>query len=152
MLVKTPTGALAPADELTSEYLQSQAMGTVLKGEFKKQRNAKFHRKVFSLFKLAFDVWDAPALEYKGQAVEKNFDRFRKDMTILAGFYEPVVSIKGEVRVEAKSLSFSSMDDAEFEQVFKALLEAVWKRVLQSKGYGTPESVEQILEELLRYS
>ena len=35
-------------------------------------RNVKFHRKAFSLFKLAFDVWEpVTPLEYKGQPVER---------------------------------------------------------------------------------
>lgn len=151
MLMKTPTGALVPADAAAAEFIQKLKTGQGLKGEFKRQRNPRFHRKVFSLFKFAFDLWDAPELEYKGQKVAKNLDQFRKDLTILAGYYNAHVNLKGEVRVTAKSLSFANMGEDEFGEVFKSLLEVVWRHVLCAKGYDSPERVEAIVEELLRY-
>jgi len=151
MLMKTPTGALVPADAQAAEFIQKLKTGQGIKGEFKRQRNPRFHRKVFSLFSFAFDLWDAPELEYKGQKVAKNFDQFRKDLTVLAGHYVAHVNLKGEVRVTAKSLSFANMGDDEFAQVYKSILDAVWQRVLRSKGYETPDQVDQIVEELLRY-
>lgn len=151
VLTKTPGGALLPADPASAEFLRKLKVGAGLRGDFKRQRNPLFHRKVFALFNFAFDLWDAPELEYKGQPVEKNFDRFRKDLTILAGFYEAVTNLRGEVRLEPKSLSFSNMDEAEFEEVFKAILNVTWTHILQAKGYESPERVETIVQHLLRF-
>jgi hypothetical protein len=151
VLCKTPGGALIPADGPSAAFIQHLKVGAGLRGEFKRQRNPKFHRKVFALFQLAFDLWDAPELKYRGQQVAKNFDRFRRDPTILAGHYEAVTNLKGEIRLEAKSLSFASMGEDEFKQVFRSILTAVWERILKAKGYGSTAEVERVVAELLRF-
>ena len=48
--------------------------------------------------------------------VLKNFDRFRKDLTVLSGFYNATYTFRGDVRLEPKSLSFGSMCEEEFGQ------------------------------------
>ncbi len=151
VLTRTPAGALAPADAPSAEYIQKLKAGAGIRGEFKRQRNPRFHRKAFALFNLAFDCWDAPELEYKGQAVAKDFDQFRKDLTILAGHYEPVTNLKGEVRLIAKSLSFANMDEDEFGKVYAAILAVVWERVLKAKGYKSAAAVDEIVERLLGF-
>lgn len=57
------------------------------------------------------------------------FDRFRKDLTILAGFYVQTVRLNGEVRTEAQSLAYASMEQEKFERVFNALINAAIKHV-----------------------
>ncbi len=151
VLTRTPAGALAPADAPSAEYIQKLKAGAGIRGEFKRQRNPRFHRKAFALFNLAFDVWDAPALEYKGQPVAKDFDQFRKDLTILAGHYEAVTNLKGEVRLIAKSLNFSNMGEDEFGTVYAAILAVVWERILKAKGYKSAASVDDIVERLLGF-
>ena len=69
----------------------------------------------------------------------------------MAGFYESYVNFKGEVRLEAKSLSFDKMNEEEFAQVYKGFLDVVWTRILKSKGYETPEKIDAYVNELLRY-
>ena len=38
-----------------------------------------------------------------------------------------------------------------FQQVFKAVLNVVWKHVLQQAGYKSDADVERVVEELLRF-
>lgn len=151
VLQKTPSGALAPADAATADFVARLKLGAGLKGDFKRQRNVRFHRKAMALFTIAFDLWDAPQLEYRGQPVAKSFNRFRKDLTILAGHYEAVTNLRGEVRLEAKSLSFSNMDDTEFETVYRDVLNVAWDRVLKGRGYLSAADVDRAVEELLRF-
>lgn len=151
MLTKTPTGALVPADAPSAEFIQRLKIGSGLRGEFKRQRNPRFHRKALALFKLAFDMWDAPELEYRGQPVAKKFDSFRRDLTILAGHYEAVTNLRGEVRLEAKSISFANMDESDFENVYSSILNVVWDRVLKAHGYASAAQVDHIVDELLRF-
>jgi len=66
------------------------------------------------------------------------FDRFRKDLTILAGFYEQTVRLNGEVRTEAKSLSYASMEPDEFERCYNAMINAAIKHVF---GRTTDQNV-----------
>ena len=148
---KTLSGALAPADSETAAFLARLKLGQGLRAEVKRARNILFHRRMFALLNFAFDLWDCPALEYQGQPVAKNFDRFRKDITILAGFFDAVTNLRGEVRLEAKSLAFHNMGEEEFERVYRAVLGVVWDRILRSKGYESPEKVDAIVQELLRF-
>lgn len=152
VLVRTPSGALAPADDEARELISRLKVGAPVRAKLVQARNLKFHKKMFSLFKLAFDCWETDdTQEYKGQRVEKDFNRFRKDITVLAGFYKATYNVRGEVRLEAESLSFASMSEDRFSQVYKAVLNVVWKRVLQQAGYKSEADVERTIEELLRY-
>lgn len=152
VLVKTLNGALAPADTEASAFIEKLKTGQGVRATVRKARNVKFHRKAFALFKLAFEAWEPTTpLEYQGLPVAKDFDRFRKDMTILAGFYKAVYNARGEVRLEAESLSFSGMDDERFGQVFRAVLSVVWNRVLRAAGYASEEEVERVVNELMRF-
>ena len=152
MLVKTPGGALAPVDAEAREMVDKLKLGQGIQASVRRARNVRFHRKGMALFRLAYDVWEPlTPLEYKGLPVAKDFERFRKDMTILAGFYKPVYNVRGELRLEAESLSFSSMDDERFEQVFRAVLTVVWDRVLKAAGYASEEEVERVINELMRF-
>lgn len=153
LCLKTPSGSLAPADEAAREFIAKLKVGQAVKTEFKQLRNPKFHRKMFALFKLAFDSWEpeGEANEYKGQPIAKDFDRFRKDMTILAGYYTPVYNVRGEVRLEAESLSFGSMSEERFGELFKAILNVLWERVLKRYSYQDEAAVERVIEELLRF-
>lgn len=152
VLVKTPGGALAPADEEARALVEKLKAGQGVRATIKRARNVRFHRKAFALFKLAFDVWEPETPQtHKGEAVSKDFDRFRKDMTILAGFYKAVYNARGEVRLEAESLSFASMAEDRFEKVFRAVLNVVWNRVLRNAGYETEAEVERVVDELMRF-
>lgn len=152
MLVKTPAGALAPVDTEAREMIDGLKVGQAVRGTIRRARNPRFHRKAMALFRLAFDVWEPMTpLEYKGLPVAKDFERFRKDMVILAGFYKPVYNARGELRLEAESLSFASMDENRFQKVFSAVLNVVWSRVLRAAGYASEEDVESVIEDLLRF-
>lgn len=152
VLVKTLNGTLAPADGDASTFIEKLKAGQGVRATIRRARNVRFHRKAFALFKLAFDVWEpVEPLEYKGVPVAKDFDRFRKDITIMAGFYKAVYNARGELRLEADSLSFASMDEDRFEQVFRAVLTVVWNRVLRNAGYESPEDVERVVNELMRF-
>jgi hypothetical protein len=152
VLVKTPNGALAPADGEARAMIEKLKAGQGVRATLRRARNVRFHRKAFALFKLAFDTWKpVTPLEYQGLPVAKDFDRFRKDMTILAGFYKAVYNARGEVRLEAESLSFASMDEERFEQVYRAVLAVVWNRVLRAAGYASEEDVERVVNELMEF-
>ena len=151
-VIKSQTGMLSPASEEDACFLRKVKTGAVLSVEIKQTRNYKFLKKAFALFKLAFDVWEpVTPLEYKGLPVAKDFDRFRKDMIILAGFFKAVYNVRGELRLEADSLSFASMDEERFEQVFRAVLTVVWNRVLRAAGYDSEQEVERVINELARF-
>lgn len=56
-LIRTAQG-LVPATEADRETIQCWKAGQVIHGKFTKMRNAKFHRKFFSMLDLAWEYWE----------------------------------------------------------------------------------------------
>lgn len=151
LLTKLPGGGLVPGDEIATEYLQRVKSGTVLRADVKRMRNARFHRKFHAMVRFAYDQWEpGDDAEWRGVKVEKSYDRFYKDAIIMAGFYEPVFNIKGDLRMEAKSISFANMDEDEFEQVYTRVLDKLIEIVLRHKGYNR-QKVNDIIDQLAQF-
>ncbi len=119
--------------------------------EFVLPRNAKFHRKFFSMLNFAFDSWEPGRMRktYKGKEVSKNFERFRKDVLIMAGFYDQTFDLKGRMKLEAHSISFANMDDAEFERVYSAVASVILEHVLT--GYSGREELDRVVDQMIGY-
>ena len=148
VLAKIAPGTLIAIDDEGCEYIEKMAQGAAITATVKKHNNPAFHRKLFSLFKLAYDAWEPETKEYKGQAVAKNFDQFRRDITILAGFYETVVNFKGDVRLIAKSLDFSRMEQEEREKLYSSVINVILARILTQY---TRDDLDAIVERVLQY-
>ncbi len=125
-MIKQPGGLLVPASDMELEKLNKFKTNGQYSVEIKLSRNPDFHRKVFAFFNFCFEFWKG---DNEFQSETKQFDIFRKHLTCLAGFYEQYSNIHGEIRVEAKSLSFSSMKQEEFEECYLALIRAALKHI-----------------------
>ena len=148
LLTKT-NATLAPADMHASEYVYKLKPGATLIADVRQPRNPLFHRKFMSLLRVGFEYWQPGEVDKKHGVPEKNFDQFREDVTILAGFYFPVVRTDGTVRIKAKSISFASMDEEEFERLYQAILTVLLERVL----IGMDDAdIERIQNNLLSYA
>jgi len=128
-LVKHPGGLFSPASDSDLERLQRFKNGETYTAEIKLTRNPAHHRKAFAFFNFCFAHWVADRAGLEHMDEHSQFDRFRKDLTILAGFYEQTVRLNGEVRTEAQSLAFSNMDQEQFERCYSALINAAIKHV-----------------------
>lgn len=148
LLTKTANGALAPADPQAADYIAKLKLGSSVSAAVKKPRNPAFHRKYFALLNLAFDAWEPGIQEHRGMKVQKNFDRFRKDVAIMAGFYDVVANIKGDVRAEAKSINFGSMDDAEFADLYSKTVDIVLNQILTNYSR---EDLDNVIEQILHF-
>jgi hypothetical protein len=138
----------APDDESTAEAMEKIKPNAVVKAEVTQPRNLGFHRKFFALIDVAFDAWDCPTLEFKGQPVQKNRERFRKDLIILAGFGYAVVNINGDVRGEAQSISFAQMKQDEFEDLYSRVIDVILEKVLT---HYTREDLDRVVNEILGF-
>jgi hypothetical protein len=100
-----------------------------------------------------FELWEIPDdLMYKGIKPEKNYDQFRKDILILAGFRDMVANIKGEVRFVAQSISFASMGDDEFTEVYRLVFNTCWRHVMNTTIVKlTPEQAENTINQMLEF-
>jgi len=104
-------GKIKPLHNSDYEQFKKLQIDTNLHFEIKKKRNGKFHRKMFALFNLSFE----------NQDFTDDFDIWRKALIIRAGFYitDPFKN------KQAKSLSYSSMDDTEFSEVYDKMLDII---------------------------
>lgn len=145
VLTKAAGGVLVPIDPQAAEFIAKMKTGAAVRATVKLQRNPRFHRKYFALLNLAFDAWEPAENTFKGQVVGKNFDQFRNDIVCLAGFYEMATNLRGEVRVTAKSISFASMDQAEFDDLYSATVNVILKHVLTNYDR---EQLDEVMERL----
>ncbi|MDP2654602.1 MAG: DUF1367 family protein, partial [Candidatus Omnitrophota bacterium] len=120
-LTKTQIG-LMPADPESDEYIRKLKPGQVIHGKFSKVRSYKFHRKYFALLNVGFENWNPAPIETRWGIPERNFDQFREQLTILAGYYETVFKLDGTFKLRAKSISFAKMDEAEFEKIYQSTI------------------------------
>lgn len=152
MLIKSPTGALVPFSEEDAAGLRKIKTGAPVRCEITQVRNPAFHRKFFALIKFLFDIWAerVPRKTYKGVEVQPSIERFRKDLTILAGRYVAHYNIRGEVRLEAESISFASMGQEEFETLYSSVIDVALKKVIDAPDL-TPDRVRNLVDQLMAY-
>lgn len=114
-------------------------------------RNSKYHRKFFALLNFAYEAWEPDRLRkmYRGMPVTKNFERFRKDVVIQAGFYEQTFNLDGDFKLEAKSISFASMDDEQFAEVYDAVADVILSKVLVS--YKDRAELDEVVGKVMRF-
>lgn len=148
VLIKTPTG-LVPADDDSSETVKHWKQGELVRAKVSRVRNPKFHRKFFAMLDLGFDAWEPPAgLSYKQQVATKNRERFRKDVLVMAGFYTTTINLKGEVRLEAESMSFGKMDEDRFNEVYSKVADVILQKVLTSY---TRADLDRVVEQMMGF-
>ena len=150
-LSKTPTG-WANADPTTEELHRKTKLGQTIHGDFKKMRNSAFHRKMFSLLNLGFEYFTpSDKVDSKHGIPEKNFDRFRRDVIILAGYYHTTVRLDNTIRVEADSISFASMDEDTFSKLYQAVLTVLIERIPMLKKMGEDE-INKLTDQFLEFA
>lgn len=151
-IIKLPSGNFAPYGEDSLTECAQVKVGQMLHGKFTRMRNYEFHKKFFALMQLGFDIWSETCtpLEYGGIPVLPQLNNFRKDCTILAGYYNAYYSLKGEVRLEAKSISFGSMDQEEFEKLYSSCIDVILRKCFEGTTL-TEQQLRDRVEEILRF-
>lgn len=133
-------------------HIQGLDVGELCFFEFIFPRNPKFHRKMFALLNVGFDAWEPGRKHktYKGMPVAKNFETFREDILILAGFFDQTFDLHGRMKLRAKSISFASLDQAGFEEVYSAVCDVLLHHVLTN--YKNREDLDLVVEKLMGFS
>ena len=127
---KAQGGMLVPADEAEAERMTRFKNGEMYQVDIKLSRNPQFLAKIMVFFNFCFSHWDGYVVT--NNCSEKHqFDRMRKDLTILAGFYEQSYRLDGSIRVEAKSLAFENMDEEEFTECYHAVINSAMKHIFK---------------------
>jgi len=148
-VTKATGGYLVPASGDDLEELEKLRNGSVYRVDIVKERNSLFHRKTLSLIRLGFNSWIPEEPSDGSPAPLKNFDVFRNDITVLAGFYDRVFKVDGSFELVAKSISFASMDEIEFEAFFNAIADVLLSNIL--KNY-TREDLDEVVDKILGYT
>lgn len=133
-VVKNMNHTLKPAFDSDLEKIKKLKVGEMYTVEVKKPRNVKFHRKFFALINMVFE----------NQEVYDDIEKFRKDLTIAAGFYEEHVTFDGEIKQTAKSIAFHKMDDIEFSELYSKFIDTVIK-IMGWDGQDIEENIQYFL-------
>jgi len=144
--------ALLAEDEDAAELLRGIGNGEAVEVEIKRPRNLAFHRKWFALAKKIFEVWEevSEPVMHKGHPIQRNFDRFRKDLIIMTGNYDVVVNIKNEPRLEAKSISFAGMSQTDFEDLYSKTIDVALQKILAGTAW-TEGRLRECVEDIVRF-
>ncbi len=129
-MIKNAGGVFCPADEMYLDKLKRFENGGLYEMEFKKTNNPKLHRKLFAFFKFCFEHYSSENSEVECVDEAKQFNHFRKRLTILAGFFDEFINFDtGEIHKEAQSLKWDEMDDIERGECLSAVINAAIKYV-----------------------
>lgn len=156
--VKLPDGSLdgfLEADKLAYRRFKSRLKkleaGELITFDVKLPRNGKYHKKFFAMLNLAYEMWEPNRKNksYKSKPIQKNFERFRSDVLIQAGYYSQTFDLDGNMKLEPISISFASMDDIQFEAVYSACLNVLLEKVLIT--YKNRTEVDVVVEKMLNF-
>ena len=138
-LFNTPQGLIPLYDEDLDEKKKLR-LGEVYAAEIRVPRNYKFHKKFFALINTGYSL-----LPERTQNGFRSVEGFRQYVTVAAGYYDTYFSPRLREFVEIpKSISFASMDDAEFAKCYDAVKDVIWG-ILSSKINITQQVFEQYL-------
>ena len=132
-LLNTPSG-LKPLYDEDYEEKRKLKIGETYQAEVKLLRNASFHNKVLKLLRLAWE-FQSEAIR---QSYNENFELFREDILITSGHCERYFSeTRQEFVSRVKSISFSSMEQKEFEDLYERIKDVLFLTFLRE----VPEEV-----------
>ncbi|EIO7286740.1 DUF1367 family protein, partial [Salmonella enterica subsp. enterica serovar Bovismorbificans] len=84
-------------------------------------------------------------------ALLKSFDAYRAWVTVEAGHYDAIQLPDGTLRKHPRSIAFSSMDEVEFQQLYKSALDVLWRWIL-SRTFRTQREAENAAAQLMSFA
>ena len=129
--IKHKGGVLIPSSEETEELLQKIKNGDEILLDYKPKRNIKFHRQLFALLNLIF----------QNQDHYKSIDNILEMCKFKAGYFETIITHKGEKHYKTKSIAFDEMDNASFEEFYKKCIDVA----LELTGIDQEDLEQQII-------
>lgn len=137
LVVNTPRG-LVPCGDDDYDEKKKLRLGETYSVEVRVARNVDFHRKYFALIAYAWEY-----LNEKELATFKSKGNFRKYLEISAGHCEVIFHPRLQEFVEIpKSISFGSMDNAEFSELYSKVKDVIFSII---GNRVTIEEFERIL-------
>lgn len=116
-LIRTLSGNFKPAYDSDIELSKKIKINQVYEFEFKQPRNYMFLKKFFALVNLV----------YQNQEQYNNIEHLRRDLIIESGNYDLRHDLNGVEIREAKSISFASMSQIEFDKLYCDVIDVIVK-------------------------
>lgn len=117
-------GGMKGADERTEDAIKDIGLGEVVRVKFYSSRNIRHHRKFFALLQMVF----------KNQDKYLSLEGLRFAVTIAAGYAEEIRLDGDKVTLKPVSISFSRMNQHEFNEFYDAALAAIPRLLPQFEG------------------
>ena len=80
----------------------------------------------------------------------KSFDAYRAWVTVESGHYDAIQLPDGTLRKHPRSIAFANMDETEFQQLYKAALDVLWRWIL-SRAFRDQREAENAAAQLLSF-
>ncbi|SER37216.1 MULTISPECIES: DUF1367 family protein [Pseudomonas] len=154
VLQKCADGSLRPVDQEGIEQLARLKTGAGIRCKVTLPRNFKFLKKTMCLFTLAYEhfcEFGISEVEYKGRKVVPCKETFRKNLTVLAGHYDPVFDIRGQVRLVPRSLSFGKCTEEEAGKIYQDVITAALANVYRATDM-TPAQLDARVNQILNFA
>lgn len=84
-------------------------------------------------------------------SIYKSLDAYRAWVTIESGHFDTIQLPDGTLRKHPRSISFASMDETEFQQLYRAALDVLWRWIL-SRVFRDQREAENAAAQLMSYA
>lgn len=81
----------------------------------------------------------------------KSFDAYRAWVIVEAGHYDAIQLPDGTLKKHPRSIAFASMDETEFQQLYKAALDVLWRWIL-SRAFSNQREAENAAAQLMSFA
>ena len=140
LLLQNTAVGLVPLYDSDFDEKRKLKVGQVYQADIKVVRNILFHRKMWAMLNTAWAL-----LPERTQNGFRSLEGSRAYLLVSAGYYDPYYSPRLREFVEIpKSMSFASMDEAEFSECYDRIKDVIWGILSKRRGI-TPEIFEQYL-------
>jgi hypothetical protein len=129
ILLRNTISGLIPIYPSDQDSKKKLKLGEDYEADIKMPRNYLFHKKLFALFNIGC----------QNSKMDLPFEVYRKIMTVRAGYFTAYQTDEG-VYYEPDSLSFTAKDEAQIEEVYSRVLDAIIKDI-----GSTSEEIERAL-------
>jgi hypothetical protein len=111
---------LKPYTDEDALDLRRVGIGDILQAKALDQRNVQHHRKFFALIRVVFDNMPEQYDQYFPTK-----DDLRHELIKRAGFFKEYTDLKGIKQYRAESISFDSMSQKRFDELYDRVLDVV---------------------------
>lgn len=134
----TPYG-LVPLYDSDYDLKKRLRVGSVVKCKVSNPRNYEHHKKFFALVRLTFDNLPSNLAEHwRVHNEEDMLRRFKRDL----GYYTSNLNERGEREIEYQSISFSAMEQHEFDRFYNQCIDLVLYKYI--KGIDKQDLITEI--------